>query len=164
MKSILFHFVLSIVLADLVLEYGLDMRGNAAVSLGVWTGCYAALWLLSFLYNKKHFQRVPRLVSLVLFFLKELVVANLRVAYEVITPPLYMKPGVIALPLDARTDLEITLLANMISLTPGTLSLEVAEDRSYLYVHAIHVEPEATEALKQSIKEGFERRILAITR
>lgn len=48
-----------------------------------------------------------------------------------------MKPGVIALPLSARTEMEITLVANLISLTPGTLSLDVSDDRKVLYIHAM---------------------------
>lgn len=61
------------------------------------------------------------------YFLWQLLLSNLRVAYDVITPRLYMRPGILAVPLDAEIDLEITLLANLITLTPGTLSLDVSE-------------------------------------
>ena len=73
-----------------------------------------------------------------------------------------MKPGIVKIPLDARSDLEITLLANLISLTPGTLSLDVSDDRKVLYVHAMYVNDR--EDFVASIKNGFERRILEITR
>jgi len=106
--------------------------------------------------------RVLRVIGLMLFFLWELVKANLRVAYDVLTPPLYIRPAVIAVPLDARTDLEITLLANMITLTPGTLTLDVSADRSTLYVHAMY--GENPEAVRRSIKQGFERRLLEVLR
>jgi multicomponent Na+:H+ antiporter subunit E len=106
--------------------------------------------------------RTVRVLGLLLFFARELVVANVRVAYEVLTPTLYMRPAVIAVPLDARTDLEITLLANMITLTPGTLSLDVSADRSTLFVHAMYGED--PEAVRRSIKEGFERRLLEVLR
>lgn len=106
--------------------------------------------------------RTVRLIGLMLFFIWELVKANLRVAYDVLTPPLYIRPAVIAVPLDARTDLEITLLANMITLTPGTLTLDVSADRSTLYVHAMYGgDPES---VRRSIKEGFERRLLEVLR
>ena len=62
-------------------------------------------------------RRTLRAVTLALFFLVELVKANVQVAYEVLTPRLYMRPAVIAVPLAARTDTEITLLAAMINLT-----------------------------------------------
>jgi multicomponent Na+:H+ antiporter subunit E len=101
-------------------------------------------------------------VSLFFYFLYELVKANLEVAYDVATPKFYMKPGIIGVPLDAKTDLEITLLANMITLTPGTLSLDVSEDRKILYVHAMYITDR--ESFIRSIKDGFEKRLLEITR
>jgi multicomponent Na+:H+ antiporter subunit E len=73
-----------------------------------------------------------------------------------------MRPGVVAVPLDARTDAEITLLANLITLTPGTLSLDVSADRSFLYVHAMYVDD--VNDVKRQIKDGFERRLLEVMR
>jgi multicomponent Na+:H+ antiporter subunit E len=65
--------------------------------------------------------------------------ANLKVAFDIITPKDYMSPGIIAFPLDAKSDLEITLFANLLTLTPGTLSLDVSSDKKILYVHALYV-------------------------
>lgn len=106
-------------------------------------------------------QRVPRFLAFALFFLKELIVANVRVAYDVITPVWYMKPGVIAMHLEAETDIEITLVANLISLTPGTLSLDVSDDRKVLYIHAMFMADE--QELRDSLQE-LERRILRVLR
>jgi multicomponent Na+:H+ antiporter subunit E len=75
-----------------------------------------------------------------------------------------MRPGIIAIPLDARTDLEITLLANLITLTPGTLSLDVSADRRVLYVHVMYIDNDDIEAVRRSIKDGFERRVLEVLR
>src|SRR5690606_901199 len=96
------------------------------------------------------------------YFLKEMLLANLRVAYDVITPTYYMRPAVVSIPLDARTDLEITLLAMCITLTPGTLSLDVSTDRRVLYIHAMFAED--PDALRHEIKNGFERRLLELLR
>lgn len=106
-------------------------------------------------------QRVPRLVLFVGFFIKELVKANLRVAFDIVTPPWHMRPGVIAMPLTARTDFEITFVANLISLTPGTLSLDVSDDRRVLYIHAMFLDDE--ESLRDGLAE-MERRALALFR
>ncbi|WP_163577483.1 Na+/H+ antiporter subunit E [Halomonas faecis] len=95
--------------------------------------------------------RVPRILRFLVFFIKELVQANLRVAFDILTPPWYMSPGVIALPLEARTELEITMVANLISLTPGTLSLDVSDDRKVLYIHAMFLDDE--EELRRNLKE-----------
>ena len=103
-------------------------------------------------------------LGLHLFMVWELLLANLRVAYDVLTPTHYMKPGVIAIPLEARTDLEITLLANLISLTPGTLSLDVSADRRALYIHIMYIDSDNLEAVRRKIKEGYERRVLEVLR
>nr|WP_298250749.1 Na+/H+ antiporter subunit E [uncultured Halomonas sp.] len=106
-----------------------------------------------------HAQRLPRLVAFIAFFIKELVMANLKVAFDIITPPWYMTPGVIAMPLQARSEFEIAFVANLISLTPGTLSLDVSDDRRVLYIHAMFLGDEAE--LRASLAE-LERRALAL--
>lgn len=107
-------------------------------------------------------RRAWRVLGLAVFFLKELVIANVRVAYDVLTPGYRMRPGVLAVPLDAETDAEILLLANLTSLTPGTINLDVSADRRTIYVHAMFADDPA--AVKRSIKEGFERRVLGVLR
>ncbi|MEG3078619.1 Na+/H+ antiporter subunit E [Halomonas sp. 5021] len=105
--------------------------------------------------------RIPRFIGFVGFFIKELVQANLRVAFDIVTPPWHMKPGVIALPLSARTEMEITMVANLISLTPGTLSLDVSDDRKVLYIHAMFLDNE--DDLRRNLKD-MEHRALELFR
>ena len=106
--------------------------------------------------------RMIKVIGLAIFFVRELIIANLRVAYDVLTPGFRLRPGVIAIPLDVRSDAEITLLANLITLTPGTLSLDVSADRRVLYIHAMYVgDPEV---VRQQIKQGFERRVIEVLR
>lgn len=108
--------------------------------------------------------RVWKTITLIGFFIKELFKSSFRVALDVMKPGRFtMQSGVIAIPLDAKTDLEITLLANLISLTPGTLSLDVSDDCKYLYIHAMYVD-EGVDAVRNEIKSGMERRILEVTR
>ncbi len=106
--------------------------------------------------------KVRRVIGLILFFIRELILSNLRVAYDVLTPRHYMRPGVIAIPLDAQTDVEITLLSNMVTLTPGTLSLDISTDRKTLYLHAMYIDD--IDTVRRQIKDGFERRILEVLR
>ena len=107
-------------------------------------------------------RRAWKAISLGVYFLYELVVASLRVVWDVITPTIHSRPGVVAVPLDAETNIEITLLANMVSLTPGTLSLEVSEDRRTLFVHAMFIDE--VEDIRREVKGGMERRLLEVTR
>jgi multicomponent Na+:H+ antiporter subunit E len=111
--------------------------------------------------GSNYVRKVPKIISFIGFFIVDLVNANLRVAYDVITPTHLMRPGVIAYPLMAEGDVEITILGNLISVTPGTLSLDVSTDRKLLYIHAMYLDDE--ESLRANIRE-LERRVLEIMR
>jgi multicomponent Na+:H+ antiporter subunit E len=109
-----------------------------------------------------YFAKAGRLVTFVAFYLVELVRANLRVAYDVITPRHHMHPGIVAIPLEARTSVEITLLANLITMTPGSLTVDVSDDRSVIYVHSMFMSD--PDAFRDTIKGSFERRVLELLR
>jgi multicomponent Na+:H+ antiporter subunit E len=106
--------------------------------------------------------KVHLVAGLGLFFLWELVRANLRLAFDVATPRYHMKPGIIAVPLDVTEDSEILLLAVLINLTPGSVALDVADDRSVMYVHVMYID--SPDDARAEIKQGFERRILRLFR
>ena len=97
-------------------------------------------------------------LSLLVLFLRELIMSAVKVAWLVVQPKLNLRPAIIAYPLTVTTDAQITLLANMITLTPGTLSVDVSDDRKILYVHAISVSDR--DALVRDIAGGFERKII----
>ncbi len=123
---------------------------------------FAALWMAQPLYNRPspYFLRSVRVVRLILFFVYELVVSSLQVAWDVLTPADRSTPAIVAMPLDARSDTEILLVTNLISLTPGTLSLDISPDRRTLYVHAMFgADPER---LVQDLKNGMERMVLEV--
>jgi multicomponent Na+:H+ antiporter subunit E len=124
---------------------------------------YLVLWLVRpALGETAYFRKFPQAAGFVAFFLKELIFANLRVAAEVLSPRPQRRPGVVAVPLEVSTPAEITFLANVVTLTPGTLSLDVSPDRKTLYVHGMFVDD--PEAVRRDIKNGFERRILELLR
>ena len=84
--------------------------------------------------------RFLKFIRFLLFYLMEILLSNFRVAYDVITPSHYMSPGFIAIPLEDLTDLQLMILTNMITMTPGTLSLDVSSDRKTLYIHAMYID------------------------
>lgn len=106
------------------------------------------------------FKKIILIVDFTFIFLWEILVANLRVAYEVLTPQTKARPGVIAIPLDCKNDLEITVLAIIISLTPGTLVLDVSADKKLLFIHAMFITDKTK--LIADIKNTFERPVLRI--
>ena len=104
--------------------------------------------------------RIARAIAFALFFARELLLANLRVAWLVLRPRGRLRPAIVALPLDVQSDLAIQLLAATITLTPGTLSLDVASDRRTLYVHVVDLGPGGdVDAFVRATKATFERRI-----
>lgn len=112
--------------------------------------------------RSNYFGRIRHVIGFALFYLREMILANLRVAYDVMTPLRRIRPGVIAIPLEARTDAEIALLANLITLTPGSVSLDVSSDRRFLYLHAMYIED--LEKYRADVKRVMERRVLQVMR
>ena len=108
-----------------------------------------------------YFRKVYLAFGFLFFFIWELLVASLRVAVDVLTPRHRMRPRVLAYPLEARTQVEIVLLSNLLTLTPGSLSLDVSSDHRVLYVHAMYAENE--EKALQDLHR-LESRLLALLR
>jgi multicomponent Na+:H+ antiporter subunit E len=106
--------------------------------------------------------RILRGLRLIAFFFVELLLSSLQIAYDSLTPRLRATPRIIAVPLDAATDTEITLLANFLTLTPGTLSLDISADRRTLYVHAMYARDRQT--FLTEVKRGLEARLLEVLR
>ncbi len=109
-----------------------------------------------------YFVKIFKVIGFILFFIKEVIKSNLIVAYDIITPGHYMKPAILAIPLDCKTDVEITLFANLITLTPGTWSIDVSTDKKVLYIHAMYVD-NLDEYIKD-LKSNLERRLLEVLR
>lgn len=117
-----------------------------------------ALWLIrGEVGSQGYFTKSYKIISLFLLFMYELVNSAWRVMILVLSPNMNIKPGIFAFPLSLENDMEIALLANMITLTPGTLSVDVSEDKKYIYVHAIDASD--PEAAKADIANGFEQKI-----
>lgn len=121
---------------------------------------FLALWIAQPLVgmDRFYFLRVWRITRLALFFFWELLLSSVKVAVDVLRPVPRNTPRIITVPLDVKSDMEILTLTNLISLTPGTLSVDVTEDRSELIVHAMFADdPEAEIA---TLKSGMERMVL----
>lgn len=108
-----------------------------------------------------YLRRIPNMFGFALYFLGELIRANLKVAWDVVTPTDYMRPAVVAFPLEAKTDIEVVIVANLISLTPGSLALDISSDRKVLYVHLMYFSDSDAELAQF---KAFEQRILKVLR
>ena len=137
-----------------------------ALSLQIYIAIFFAIslvgWLTSFIYARRAFFQVIYLAELIVYFLWELTLASFQVAYEVIKPAHDMEAGIVAIPLDVKTDIGITIFSALVTLTPGSLSLDVSVDKSHLFIHAMYIDDGDVDALIKELKEGFERRVIRV--
>ena len=153
---------LALMIAGLALVWAAITGNFTAVNLllGAAIGAGTALLLRHWFVSPLVLRRLRRIAALALLFIRELLVSAVRVAVIVVTPNLRarLRPAIIAFPLSVKSDAEITLLANLITLTPGTLSVDVSEDRRFLHIHVIDLSDR--EAFIAGIATGFERQVM----
>ncbi|WP_226656763.1 MULTISPECIES: Na+/H+ antiporter subunit E [Guptibacillus] len=130
--------------------------------IGYLFGIGLLLLMERFIPDRFYFYRLWAIIKLLFLFIKELIMANIQVVKLVYSPKHKMNPGIIEVPIDVRTNWEITMLANLITLTPGTLTVSVAPDNMHIYIHAMDA-PDADEVIKE-IKGTFEKAIMEVTR
>lgn len=108
-----------------------------------------------------YFRRAGKWAKLIILFLYELVVSSLQVVWDVLTPAQKSRPGIISVPLKVRRELDVLLVTNLITLTPGTLSLDVTDDGETLYIHAMFADD--PDEIRRQITEGMERWVIEAT-
>jgi len=91
------------------------------------------------------------------YYLYEVIRSNFRVAYDVVTPKDHFSPAIVALPIEEMNDIQLLMLNNLITMTPGTLALDVSDDRRTLYIHAMYAED--VDHLIHDFKTNFEPKI-----
>ncbi|MBK1879202.1 Na+/H+ antiporter subunit E [Pelagicoccus mobilis] len=102
-------------------------------------------------------KRIYYILELLTFFLKEVLVSNLKVARDVLSPSMDVIPGIVSVQVGQLTDRQRFALANMITMTPGTLSLEFSSDKRTLFLHTLYLRSSNT--LQEEITNQYERRI-----
>ncbi|MHA7885969.1 MULTISPECIES: Na+/H+ antiporter subunit E [Roseicyclus] len=134
--------------------------GGLAVGFVIGSGC---LWLTRSLFPgcESYFRRATKWAKLIVLFLYELVVSSLQVVWDVLTPQHKARPGIISVPLTVRREMDVLLVTNLITLTPGTLSLDVTEDGETLYIHAMFADD--PDEIRRQIKDGMERWVIEAT-
>lgn len=157
-----FHFLIPVIVSTWIMDPAY-VNESGFESVGIYFAIFFGLWLLSGILYRPYFYKVWCLLVLLGFFVKELIIANLKIAHDVLSKNTFMEPAIVALPLEVKSDVGIMLLANIITLTPGTLSLRLSDERDVLYIHTLYLEKGSKEVFKESLKEGFEKKILAIT-
>lgn len=129
---------------------------------GFFFGALILFALRRFFNRRFYLLNVIAVIKLFFLFCSELIKANIAVLKVVLSPKLTMRPGIFSLETELEKDWEITLLSNLITLTPGTLVIEVSEDNKTLYVHAMDIDD--VEQAKLDIKNTFEKAIKEVSR
>src|SRR5690606_8670718 len=158
--------MIKLFLMNLLLSFiWVALRGSLSYSdfiFGYLLG-FGILWIMNrHEDDRRYFYRVPKIIGFFFFFLWELLKANVQVAYDVITPKYFFKPGIVRYPVNPQTDFEVKMLSTFISLTPGTLIIDVSDDKKAIYIHVMYLRSE--EHFINSIKTGVERRLFEILR
>lgn len=119
------------------------LQGSITLGNLMLGGCLGTLvFLASVSFNGmgRSLRQLRAVIRLIVFVLRELVVSSVRISWDILTPTVYARPRIVRIPVGDLDDVAIAVLANAISLTPGSLALEVSDDQQYLYVHVMYAE------------------------
>jgi multicomponent Na+:H+ antiporter subunit E len=140
----------------LLLTFNLEVNnlivgGVAALITVAFFGKYFVRDVIKFLHPQRYFWLILYLVV----FTWECVKANFDVAYRVLHPDMPIKPGIVKVKLNLKTDIARTILANSITMTPGTITVDIIDD--YIYIHWIYVSSTNPETYSRKISGRFEK-------
>lgn len=156
-----FQIVLNMLIAVTWMFLNNDWSASGLV-VGYLIGLFFIFIMRRFFPQQFYLRRVWAAIKLLLLFMRELIISNIAVIGQILSPKLHMRPGIFALAIDLRSDWEITLLVSLLNLTPGTLTLEVSPNRRTLYIHAMDIN--SVDNVVHQIKWKFEKAIMEVTR
>jgi multicomponent Na+:H+ antiporter subunit E len=124
---------------------------------------FVVLWIITpDRSSNNYFTIVPKLLSFIVFLLYQIVKSNIQTLIHSLYSKNRLSPAILKVPLKVETDGEITFFSHLLNITPGTLVIDVSDDKKVLYVHVVHCE-DKEEYIKE-LKEVFEKRVLELTR
>lgn len=91
------------------------------------------------------------IIAFILLYFSKLVEANLYIAYDILTPKLKINPGFIIVPLTLKSNFGMLLFSNLLSMTPGSISIDITQDRKAMWVHVLY--QRAEEDMQKEFKE-----------
>ncbi|AKG04253.1 Na+/H+ antiporter subunit E [Salimicrobium jeotgali] len=156
-----FQIVLNIIIAVMWMFLS-ETYNFSTFAVGYILGIFLLFIMRRFVKRPFYLNRVWKVSLLILLFIRELIMSSIDIVEFVYKKELDNRPGIFALPLEVKSDWEVTLLANLISLTPGTLSLAVSDNHDVLYIHAMDI-PDIETSISD-IKDTFEKAIMEVTR
>ncbi|EZH65051.1 monovalent cation/H+ antiporter subunit E [Bacillaceae bacterium JMAK1] len=121
------------------------------------------IWMTRRFFDQPFYlRRIWALIALLVLFIRELISSSILITRQILRPKLNITPGIFTLETTLETDLEITVLALLLMLTPGSVVIEVSEDGKTFYMHAMDIPDSSDMALRS--KDKFEKAIMGVTR
>jgi multicomponent Na+:H+ antiporter subunit E len=104
--------------------------------------------------------RLFRLLLFIIFYFKELLLSGVLLARDIIRPKKTFTHGIIRIGIDISSPTALMTMVNLVSMTPGSLIIELTPDHRYLYVHVMYLED--PERFESDLKNKFEKKIKRI--
>ncbi|SRR5690606_15077166 len=161
MQKVAFQILLNFLLASIWMFFQ-NSISVTTFTVGYLLGLLIIFIMRRFFSSRFYFYRILAIIKLLLIFIRELIYSNLAVLRNILSPKLTIQPGIFALDTKLTAEWEITLLANLITLTPGTLVINVSNDKKTLYIHAMDIKD--VEDTVKSIRNTFEKTIMEVSR
>ncbi|MCX5657581.1 MAG: Na+/H+ antiporter subunit E [Candidatus Omnitrophica bacterium] len=108
-------------------------------------------------HNFLHIKRYMWFLCYIPAFLWECLKANIDIVFRLINPKLPINPGIIKVKTTLKSDTALTFLANLISLAPGTLCVDVNSGEGILYIHCLYLKPEGINEMTMPMVTKFEK-------
>ncbi|HLR43469.1 MAG TPA: Na+/H+ antiporter subunit E [Pseudogracilibacillus sp.] len=124
-------------------------------------GALLLLLLNRFFPSRYYLAPIFKFIRLFIIFIRELILSNIEIVKLVYKTKPDFEPGIFTYPVEVKKDWEITLLANLITLTPGTLSVAISDDQTKIFIHAMDIQDK--EKAINDIKNTFEKAIMEVT-
>ncbi len=102
--------------------------------------------------------RVIAALDLFVYFALDVVKSSFRVAYDVLTPTHRMRPGIVRVDISGMTERQLFFMMNLITMTPGSLGIDLSKDRTKLYLHAMYLDGSASE-MAQSFEQSYGKKV-----
>jgi multicomponent Na+:H+ antiporter subunit E len=156
-----FQILLNVVLAFLWMFIKVSYDPISFIK-GYIFGLLVIFVLRRYFHSRFYLFRLWSFIKLIFIFIKELILSNIAIVKVVLKPKLDMRPAIFAMDTVLTKDWQITLLSSLITLTPGTLVIDVSDDNKTLFIHAMNIGEVEDEI--NSIKNSFEKAILEVSR
>lgn len=108
----------------------------------------------------KLLKKIFPFVSFLLFYFSEMVKANLQLARDILSPNMKIKPGIVRVNIGEKTDNQILVIFNLITMTPGSMCMELSENKKTIYVHGLYVDD--SNKFEAEIQHGLVRKVMEV--